>query len=362
VLWVTLTSAVVIAVGSSMKRTSFLWLEVTGRCQLECVHCYADSGPSGTHGAMTSRDWIRVLDEGAAMGVDMVQFIGGEPTLHPDLPALIDSALYRDLTVEVFTNLVHVTNQLWEVFAQPGVSLATSYYSDDPRQHAAITRRRTHARTKANIVEALRREIPLRAGVIDVSDGQHVEAAQRELTNLGASSIGYDRLRQVGRGVRNQNPDVSQLCGHCAQGVAAVSTSGEVWPCVFSRWLPVGNVLTSSLSEILNGPKMASTALQLASEFRARPQFGESRNPNSSTSSCSPPSFSCNPAKGSGQRSAHFQEEGSSACQPNCKPTATCDPRCEPYTAGCHPECVPACSPRCRPSNCRPNCLPPPRQ
>jgi hypothetical protein len=30
----------------------------------------------------------------------------------------------------VFSNLVHVTDDLWEVFSQPGISLATSYYSD----------------------------------------------------------------------------------------------------------------------------------------------------------------------------------------------------------------------------------------
>lgn len=26
---------------------SFLWLETTGKCQLACEHCYADSGPTG---------------------------------------------------------------------------------------------------------------------------------------------------------------------------------------------------------------------------------------------------------------------------------------------------------------------------
>lgn len=70
------------------SRTSFLWLEITGRCQLECQHCYAESGPSGTHGAMSTVDWLRVLDQAAALGVQTVQFIGGEPTLRPDLPRL----------------------------------------------------------------------------------------------------------------------------------------------------------------------------------------------------------------------------------------------------------------------------------
>lgn len=53
--------------------TSFLWLEITGRCQLACVHCYAESGPAGSHGLMTKADWLRVLDEAAEIGVEMVQ-------------------------------------------------------------------------------------------------------------------------------------------------------------------------------------------------------------------------------------------------------------------------------------------------
>ncbi|HZV49130.1 MAG TPA: radical SAM protein, partial [Candidatus Dormibacteraeota bacterium] len=63
-------------------------MEITGRCQLHCRHCYADSGPWGDHGTMTTPDWRRRLEEAAAMEVRMVQLIGGEPTLHPDLPDL----------------------------------------------------------------------------------------------------------------------------------------------------------------------------------------------------------------------------------------------------------------------------------
>ncbi|MGH3950947.1 MAG: radical SAM protein, partial [Pseudonocardiaceae bacterium] len=156
----------------------FLWLEITGRCQLECVHCYADSSPSGTHGTMTARDWCWVIDEAAAVGVRSVQFIGGEPTLHPGLVDLINYALSRALAVEVFSNLVHVTDEHWAAFGQPGVSLATSYYSDDPDEHTAITGRPSHPRTKANIAEAQRRGIPLRVGVIDVGRDQRVEQAR----------------------------------------------------------------------------------------------------------------------------------------------------------------------------------------
>ncbi|MGH3693931.1 MAG: hypothetical protein ACRDRX_08095 [Pseudonocardiaceae bacterium] len=123
----------------------------------------------------------------------------------------------------MFSNLVHVTDELWQVFSRPGVSLATSYYSDDPAQHAAITGRRSYARTKANIAKAVRLEISLRVGLIDLGDGQRTEAARQELLDLGVSSVGYDLLRQVGRGVRDQRASVEQLCGNCGNGVAAIS-------------------------------------------------------------------------------------------------------------------------------------------
>ncbi|MGH3783622.1 MAG: radical SAM protein [Pseudonocardiaceae bacterium] len=90
---------------TAIAAPEFLWLEITSRCQLECAMCYSDSGPAGTHGSMTSEDWMRVIDEAVHMGVRTVQFIGGEPTLHSALPELIRHALSRALAVEVFSNL-----------------------------------------------------------------------------------------------------------------------------------------------------------------------------------------------------------------------------------------------------------------
>ncbi|MGI5506447.1 radical SAM protein [Lentzea sp. CA-135723] len=291
-----------------MRSTSFLWLEITGRCQLTCTHCYADSGPTGTHGSMTVFDWIRVLDEATSAGVSSVQFIGGEPTLHPGLTGLVEHALAKNLRVEVFSNLVHVSDVQWEVFGRAGVSLATSYYSDDPGEHAQITGRSTHRQTRANVAEAVRRGIPLRAGVIDLRDGQRAEHAQAELVDLGVPSIGYDRLREVGRGGAGGTPDTSQLCGHCAQGVAAVSPDGAVWPCVFSRWLPMGNVLEQQLDEILAGPRARAIRAELAEDFSRNARSGQ--------------------------------------CYPDCSPSP------------CEPQCSPRCSPSCNPCTPSQRCWP----
>jgi len=238
-----------------------------------------------------------------------VQFIGGEPTLHPALPRLIGHALAGGLEVEVFSNLVHVPPELWEVFAQPRVRLATSWYTDDPAEHAAITGRPSHARTRAGITEVLRRSIPLRVGIVGVHDGQRVEQARAMLEDLGVSDIGYDDLRQVGRGVREQAPGTDQLCGHCADGNLAVGPDGSVWPCVFARWLPVGNLHESPLRDVLASPAMAAVTTQLKEAFEPvqMPCVPKMCDPQ-----CGP---SCSPA-----------------CRPQCNPKGPCRPR-----GGCVP-------------------------
>ncbi len=80
---------------------------------------------------MSPIDWLNVIDEAARLGAVRVQFIGGEPTLHRQLPNLLSRALSMRMDVEVFTNLVHVAPAMWALFERPGVRLATSYCSSD---------------------------------------------------------------------------------------------------------------------------------------------------------------------------------------------------------------------------------------
>lgn len=234
-----------------------LWLDLTRKCQLECSHCYNHSGPEGAHGTMTRKDWFMVVDQAAATGTELVQLIGGEPTLHPDALDIADRALTAGMRVEVYSNLVHVSDTWWELFQRPGASVATSYYSADPDQHNAMTgRAASHRHTRRNIVKAVELGVPLRAGVV-TADGQGVEEARRDLKDLGVTRIGVDRVRPFGRGADGQAPATAGLCGACGDERAAISPDGQVSPCVFSTWMSVGAVQKSPLADILSGPAMS---------------------------------------------------------------------------------------------------------
>ena len=131
---------------ATTERLRFLWLEITGRCQLRCRHCYSESGPDKGHGSMRTGDWRRVLDEAADLGVSDVQFIGGEPTLHPNLPELVLHALGRGLAVEVYSNLVRVTDP-----SGPSSSDPASVWPrrTTPRMPRSMMRSQTAAATTA---------------------------------------------------------------------------------------------------------------------------------------------------------------------------------------------------------------------
>ena len=230
---------------------SFLELEITQFCQLKCSHCYSNSGPDAGRGIMTPDDWQRLMDEAAAIGIQTVQFIGGEPTLDPDMPRLARYALGIGLNVNIRSNLVHVTPEMWELFAQPGVSVGFSWYSASPAKHAEVTgSKASHARTRANIIEAVRRGVHLNAGVVEVVEGQDIDAAMAELRTLGVTSISADRARGIGRAANGAEPVVSELCGQCGKGRAAIGMDGQLTPCVLGRFLIAGNVRDTPLGDL----------------------------------------------------------------------------------------------------------------
>ena len=230
----------------------FMELELTDSCDLECVHCYNDSGPLVGHGPMMGADWADAIDQGVALGVRRVQLIGGEPTRHPDFPAILDHAVAAGLSVSVFTNLTHIKGVWWPLLARPGVTISTSYYSDLASQHDQITTRTgSYARTRANIIEAVGRGIQVKAAITTVMPGQRVQQARAELEVLGVEKVTVDGVRQVGRG--GGTCDVNELCGLCGLDRVAILPDGVVVPCVLGRWLKTGNIRVTPLAEILAG-------------------------------------------------------------------------------------------------------------
>jgi MoaA/NifB/PqqE/SkfB family radical SAM enzyme len=259
--------------GGCLDGLSFLWLEITRRCNLTCVHCYADSGP---HLPVTERmafpDWCRVMGEARAMGCRRLQFIGGEPTIHPDLARLLEHARHVGFRkCEVFTNATLLREDLVRTFKDLGVRVHFSFYSFDPLVHDEITRQKgSFERTVEGIRLLVCRGIRLAAGVVLVpQNAAHLKQTRKFLRSLGVDEIGTDRVRGVGRGgpfvprprlalSERQRVEgaLGELCGQCWSGKLCIDADGDAHPCVFSRFVSVGNVLKDELRTIVSGASL----------------------------------------------------------------------------------------------------------
>jgi MoaA/NifB/PqqE/SkfB family radical SAM enzyme len=196
---------------------------------------------------MKYEDWRDTLEQGYSLGCRAVQFIGGEPTIYPQLPQLVVDAKNIGYTfIEVFTNGTALNGFLVDVFAQNDVHVAFSVYATSPATHDHITRRDgSFEKTLRGIRLALEKGLHTRAGVIAMDANiKEVEETKTFLAELGIESVGSDRVRGIGRG-NNLLPGVlpmDELCGSCWKAKLAVDADGNAFPCVFSKFLPLGNI------------------------------------------------------------------------------------------------------------------------
>jgi MoaA/NifB/PqqE/SkfB family radical SAM enzyme len=241
------------------NRLDFLWLELTNRCNLKCVHCYTESSPfTGERDLMTAADYESVMRQAYDLGCRKMQFIGGEPQLNEEfLPLLMKSKDIGFEFVEVFSNLTRLSGDTVSFCAANNVHFATSVYSDVATQHDSITTvRSSHARTVSNLRTLVENGITTRASIIVVDQTRDdVERTKLFLKNLGVSSVRDAQTREFGRGeeVVSQGAQLSGLCGHCWAGKLCVAPDGVAYPCVMARHWAVGNVMESTLAEVVRG-------------------------------------------------------------------------------------------------------------
>jgi len=77
-------------------------LALTFRCQNNCIHCYA-GGPHETS-ELNTEQWKEVIDRLHQIGVFILTFTGGEPTLREDLPELLLYAQNKGMVTGLITN------------------------------------------------------------------------------------------------------------------------------------------------------------------------------------------------------------------------------------------------------------------
>jgi AdoMet-dependent heme synthase len=113
-------------------------LDLTYRCNEQCVHCYLDHDD---HGEMTTAEIKHLLQEMAEAGVFILTFSGGEIFLRKDIFEILEYARTLTFCIKLKTNAVLIREAQAARLRDLGVaSIQISIYSHRPEIHDAITK------------------------------------------------------------------------------------------------------------------------------------------------------------------------------------------------------------------------------
>jgi len=113
--------------------------ELTHRCPLQCPYCSNPLALEKASGELGTDDWLRVLDEAAAIGVLQMHFTGGEPMARRDLNTLVRRAADHQMYTNLITSGVTLTAPAMDALMQAGIDhIQLSFQDIDPDSNDRI--------------------------------------------------------------------------------------------------------------------------------------------------------------------------------------------------------------------------------
>lgn len=213
-------------------------VEITQDCNLSCSYCFASSGPGGKQ--LPVEDVVDLLetirDKG---GPRPIQFSGGEPTVHDDLPDLVEHARRMGFEhVEVNTNGINLARRTGyaEQLADAGVTAIYLQFDGVTRETYETIREADLLDVKHDALAACRRaDLPVilvPTVVPGTNDGEMGDVVRFALDNLDVvQSINFQPVAHFGRFAENE--------GRFSLDVAARRLADQIEALELRDFLPV---------------------------------------------------------------------------------------------------------------------------
>ncbi len=106
---------------SKDKKPVVVW-NMGRRCNLKCIHCYAQSRDIEYKDELTTQQGKELIDDLAQFGSPVILFSGGEPTMRKDLPELAMYARDKGMRAVISTNGTLIDEKMAKVLKDIGLS------------------------------------------------------------------------------------------------------------------------------------------------------------------------------------------------------------------------------------------------
>jgi len=264
-----------------------LELELSRKCNLRCIYCYADAGEKEAD-ELRFDEVINVIDQAIELGARRIIIIGGgEPLLYPRIMEIIRYIYQRDVGIDLFTNGTFISRDIAKELFSMGVSpvIKLNSFQEDVQDRLAGKTGAYKAIQKGlnNLLEAGYPHDDFPLGIESIICRQNIQelpdmwvwarerniipyfeiitlqGRARDHLELSVSSDElyklFCELAQIDRErfgiIWEPHPPVAGLkCNRHAYS-CTVTVSGDVLPCPGVD-ISVGNIRTSSLAEIIS--------------------------------------------------------------------------------------------------------------
>lgn len=106
---------------SEDKKPVVVW-NMTRRCNLKCVHCYAHAKDEAFANELSTEEGKALIRDLAAFGSPVMLFSGGEPLMRKDLPELAEYAVSQGMRAVISTNGTLITRKKAKRLKEVGLS------------------------------------------------------------------------------------------------------------------------------------------------------------------------------------------------------------------------------------------------
>ncbi len=106
---------------SKDKKPVVVW-NMGRRCNLHCIHCYAQSRDIEYKDELTTEQGKELIDDLAQFGAPVILFSGGEPLMRKDLPELALYAKSKGMRAVISTNGTLIDEKMAKVLKEIGLS------------------------------------------------------------------------------------------------------------------------------------------------------------------------------------------------------------------------------------------------